>query len=245
MSICKALTSSTSEKQTTLTSYIKQTHVKSPSPTTQLKKCDISNLSPPDIEPHQKKANMNIEEHRKDITSMPLKQCIGITTSFKENTSRPPEQEMNLSNGTISHQVVTNNDDGAYSTPSVENTQLPSSIVNNIVQPLIQEMRLLKDSVHNDYAKLEGIISTQLKKRLNKIELTQLGNNVIISGMQEQPWEGYTMTKERVYKTIASAMGGSNLEETMKDTRKIDITCCTRIGKYHLNCPRPISITFS
>ena len=68
---------------------------------------------------------------------------------------------MNLNNGTISHQVVANNDDGTYSTPSVENTQLPSSIVNNIVQPLIQEMRLLKDSVHNDYAKLEGIISTQ------------------------------------------------------------------------------------
>ena len=144
MSICKALTSSTSEKQTTLTSYIKQTHVKSPNPTTQLKKCDISNLSPPDIDPHQKKANMN-EEHQKDITSMPLKQCTSITTSFKENTSRPLEQEMNLTNGTISHQVVTYNDDGTYSTPSVENTQLPSSIVNNIVQPLIQEMRLLKD----------------------------------------------------------------------------------------------------
>ena len=106
-------------------------------------------------------------------------------------------------------------------------------------------MRVLKDSVHSDYAKLEGIISTQqmtiarleslistqqqeligdisnkmentnsqilncleenhllwkenheLKERLNKIELTQLGNNVIISGMQEQPWEGYTTTKE-------------------------------------------------
>ena len=117
-------------------------------------------------------------------------------------------------------------------------------------------MRLLKDSVHNDYAKLEGIICTQqttiarlestistqqhelssnlsdkmektnsqivdcleenhllwkenheLKEILNKIELTQLGNNVIISGMEEQPWEGYTTTKERVYKTIASAMG--------------------------------------
>ena len=145
-------------------------------------------------------------------------------------------------------------------------------------------MRVLKDSVHNNYTKLEGIISTQqmtiarlessiltqqrelssdisdkmektnsqilncleenfllwkenheLKKRLNKIELTQLGNNVIISGMQEQPWEGYTTTKERVYETIASAMGGDNLEETMKDARKIDITCCTRIGKYQLN----------
>ena len=84
----------------------------------------------------------------------------------------------------------------------------------------------------------------RLKERLNKIELTQLRNNVIISGIQEQPWEGYSMTKERVYETIASAMGEENLEETMKEARKKDITCCTRIGTYQLNHPRPISVTF-
>ena len=85
----------------------------------------------------------------------------------------------------------------------------------------------------------------ELKERLNKIELTHIGNNVIISEMQEQPWKGYTMTKESMYETIASVMGGDNLEETMKDARKIDITCCTRIGKYQLNRPRPISVTFN
>ena len=31
----------------------------------------------------------------------------------------------------------------------------------------------------------------------------------------------------------------------MKVARKIDITCCTRIGKYQLNQPRPISVTFN
>ena len=62
--------------------------------------------------------------------------------------------------------------------------------------------------------------------------------------MQEQPWEGYSMTKERVYETIASTMGGENLEEIMKEARKIDITCCTRIGTYQLNHPRLISVTF-
>ena len=88
---------------------------------------------------------MNTEEDQKDITSMPPKQCTGITTPFKESTSRPVEQEMNPSNGITSHLADANSDDGAYSTPSLENTQLPSSLVNNIVQPLIQEMRVLKD----------------------------------------------------------------------------------------------------
>ena len=83
---------------------------------------------------------MNTEEHQKDITSMPPKQCTGITTSFKESTSIPVEQEMNPSNGITSHQAAANSDDGAYSTSSLGNTQLPSSFVNNLVQPLIQEM---------------------------------------------------------------------------------------------------------
>ena len=104
---------------------------------------------------------------------------------------------------------------------------------NSQILDCLEENRLLWKENH------------ELKERLNKIELTQLGNNVIINGMQEQPWEGYTMTKERVYETIASVMGGNNLEETMKDATKIDITCCTRIGKYQLNQPRPISVTFN
>ena len=55
---------------------------------------------------------------------------------------------------------------------------------------------------------------------------------MIITGVQEQPWEGYSTTKERVLETIATAMGGNQLEETMKEARKIDISCCSRIGKY-------------
>ena len=72
-----------------------------------------------------------------------------------------------------------------------------------------------------------------------------MGNNVIITGVQEQPWEGYSTTKERVLEIIAQAMGGDQMEEAMKEVRKIDISCCSQIGKYQLNHPRPISATFS
>ena len=53
----------------------------------------------------------------------------------------------------------------------------------------------------------------ELKERLMKIELAQLVNNVIISSMQEQPWENYETTKDRVIDTIAAAMGGEDKEE--------------------------------
>ena len=75
-----------------------------------------------------------------------------------------------------------------------------------------------------------------LKKRLTKIELAQLGNNVIIRGMQEQRWKSFSMTKDRVYNTIAAAMGGDDLAATLLEAEKIEISYCNRIGPYQLNC---------
>ena len=84
----------------------------------------------------------------------------------------------------------------------------------------------------------------ELKDQLTKIELRQLGNNVIINGMDEQPWECYETTKERVYDTIAAAMGIQDKNEAMVEARKIEISCCSRTGRYQLNKPRPISVMF-
>ena len=84
----------------------------------------------------------------------------------------------------------------------------------------------------------------ELKERLMKIELAQLGNNLIISGMQEQPWENYETKKDRVIDTIAAAMGGKDKEEARTQAKKVEISCCSRIGQYKLNKLRPISVTF-
>ena len=55
-------------------------------------------------------------------------------------------------------------------------------------------------------------VNENLKEHLTQIELAQLENNVIISGMQEQPWETYDTTKKRVIDTIVAAMGGEDQE---------------------------------
>ena len=49
--------------------------------------------------------------------------------------------------------------------------------------------------------------NSELCERLTRIEVTQLGNNIILSGMPEAPWERYETTKERVVEAIASTMG--------------------------------------
>ena len=175
-----------------------------------------------------------------------------------------------------------------------------SRVLKDLVGPIVQEVRELKESVHSDYnklynnyskldgsySKLEDIITSQqqiisklettisttqkevadnltlkieentanikayirenkrlskenieLKDRLTKIELSQIGNNVIISSMQEQSWENYATTKERVCDIIVATMGGEDRSAVLQEARKIEITCCSRIGHYQLNKP--------
>ena len=52
------------------------------------------------------------------------------------------------------------------------------------INQLLEENRLLK---HENISLRECII---------KIEVAQMGNNIILSGMPEQPWEAYNTPKE-------------------------------------------------
>ena len=85
---------------------------------------------------------------------------------------------------TKSKQHDTKDDDHIVTNPIV-NSQVPSKLIGNIVEPLILEMRLLKDSVHDGYAKLEGIISNQqatIAKLETSITTQQFELNKDISG---------------------------------------------------------------
>ena len=49
-----------------------------------------------------------------------------------------------------------------------------------------------------------------LKERLDQIEINQLGNNLIITGIPENTWESYSHTRQRVTDTIAASIGTKN-----------------------------------
>ena len=84
----------------------------------------------------------------------------------------------------------------------------------------------------------------QQSEMSGEIEMSALENNVIITGIQESPWEKYEMTKQCVYDTITSAMCGSSdiTAEALSAARGVDIISCLRMGKYQLNRARPISV---
>ena len=91
--------------------------------------------------------------------------------------------------------------------------------------------------------------NTSLLERINKIEMTQLGNNVMITGLTEQQWKPYDTTKKCVHETITATLTTSldvtDKAEALKEAEEVDIMCCTQVGRYKMNSCRPISVTFA
>ena len=72
-----------------------------------------------------------------------------------------------------------------------------------------------------------------LRERVGKIETIQLSNNIIITGIPEQPYETYEKTKQHIYNTVATALLASDptLEDkALSEAKLIDIVYCLRIG---------------
>ena len=68
----------------------------------------------------------------------------------------------------------------------------------------------------------------ELGEWVNKIETTQLSNNIIISGIPEQPFKTYEKTKQRIYNTFASAIQAADPSMTtsaLDKAMKVDIVC--------------------
>ena len=87
--------------------------------------------------------------------------------------------------------------------------------------------------------------NSKLKSRLDKLEQDHLINNVIITGIQEGPYEQYSTTILRVQEMIAETIKSGNAAHDLETAKAIDIVSCKRVGKYRHNYPRSISITFA
>ena len=80
---------------------------------------------------------------------------------------------------------------------------------------------------------------------MEALEQNQLTNNVILTGVQEGPFQPYSTTKLRVHEMIAATIASGNSEDDLNEAQKVYITNCNRVGKFRHNYSRPISITFT
>ena len=126
-------------------------------------------------------------------------------------------------------------------TLTIQSTDLSKKVQSQMenqskeINKLKEENRLLKKE--NNY----------LTECINKIESTQLSNNIIVTGISEQPWEKYEMTKQHIHKIIATALSNSNsksIEENTSEANDMVISYCNHVGVFKLNQARPISVSF-
>ena len=68
--------------------------------------------------------------------------------------------------------------------------------------------------------------NNELKLRLDKIEQGQLRNNVLITGIQEGPYEQYNTTKLRIQEMIALTINSGNAAQDLETAKSMDITDC-------------------
>ena len=102
--------------------------------------------------------------------------------------------------------------------------------------------KIISITAENVQLKKENL---ELREWLSCIKTQQMRNNIVINGMAETKWEPYEVTKTRVYETIASTLPIGDLKSAMEEAKKVDLVCCSRIGRYQMNRARPISVTLS
>ena len=126
-------------------------------------------------------------------------------------------------------------------TLTVQNMDL-SKKVQSQMENQCEEISKLKEE--NMLLKKEN---KYLAECINKIESTQLSNNIIVTGIAEQPWEKYEMTKQCIHEIIATALSNSNsksIEENIPEANEIIISYCNHVGVFKLNQACPISVSF-
>ena len=117
---------------------------------------------------------------------------------------------------------------------STATADLVTKIESNLLQ--LMNIALENQNLHKE--------NKELWDRLTKVESTQLSNNIIITGIQQGPFEPYHTTKLGVYEMITTTNDSGDKQADLETAKKVEITGCSRVGKYRHNRTSPISVTF-
>ena len=201
-----------------------------------------SQLSPADDDQQTKKqnTNANIDEH---VSSTNYAQLLDPLLSQFKSLRESVENKV----GSLEQAIQQQRKEMAEELHKIETSLIQHK--EELTQQFKNDIQENKDNIshlviENTSLKKEN---ATLKERLNQIEQNQLKNNVIITGIPEQPWETYNTTKQRVIDTIASAVKSNSDKERQVNSavaQNTEITYCTRIGRYRPGFCRPISVTF-
>ena len=221
---------STFNKFQKITKFTRKT-TKSQEPSVPVKR-PISPSSTPSIERDPKQ--LNIMDHsgpdtskegntNKHITEMTVVENPPSTTEAKnsqalEKALGPLVAEFKLLRESV-NTVHTDYTD-LKNTISKQRDEIKNELITKIDK---NTTKLVEISQENKTLRKEN---ESLKSRLDRIEQSQLMNNVVITGIPEGPYEQYSITKLRVQEMIAITIDSGNRDDDLNKAKEIDITSC-------------------
>ena len=110
---------------------------------------------------------------------------------------------------------------------------------HNNIGNLANDNKVLSHKVHQ----LEQE-QNKLKNKIDSIENHTLSNCITIKGIPEENGEDIGSLKEKVYYELSKTIDARTERDQMKLANKMIIVKCKRIGRFHRNRSRPISIEF-
>ena len=206
-------------------------------------------LSPLESSHQQKKPNIQTSstppslpmDNKKDIHSDDLdatKLADAAQTAIKEATA-PILSEIQLLRETVHSD---------YKKLHTNYTELKDSITsksNKVAESLNKKIDANTEKITQmiDENRLLWRENASLKDCVSSLELNQVWNNIIISGILESKWEPYDTTVARVHDTIAAAISTGDIDQALEEARSIEIVCCNWTGRYQMGRLWPISVT--
>ena len=225
----------TSERNQKITNFISKSNSNSQG---NILKCPISPSSSDPSERKIKRSNIEINPNSPTMsTHQSIQGLDGIESNTTLNQALGPLiSEFRLLRESVEtvHQDYTD----LKQTISKQKEDIKQDLTDKIEKNTSQLIEINKE---NKVLRKEN---NELKSRLDQIEQSQLTNNVILTGIPEGPYEQYSITKLRVQEMIAHTIGSGDINDDLEKAKAIEITRCSRVGKFRHNNARPISITF-
>ena len=203
----------------------------------------ISNLSPPTSSPNVKWYNMDNQREKHLLTASECNDAAELDpiASAAENASLQK---------TLGPLIT----EFCYLRESVDTMHVNyTDLKQTIAKQTSTTTQDLSRKIESNAKQLTGITvrnkslrkeNKELQDRLTKLESVQLSNNIIITGIQEGPFEPYHTTKLRVQEMIASTIDSADITTDLETAKKVEITGCSRVRKYRHDRARPVSVTF-
>ena len=240
----KSSKESTESPKTTIKKFFKEECKKAPSASTPL---SAKKRSPPSASKPQPKRRNKQESESEDseVNSSDNEDSLSEEEyNKKEQISLSPE--LVLLKDVLRAEIKSELDRSIDTKLEPLQTSLNSLVAKSTQSPISAPSSQLREE--NLSLKIQCLKAERennaLKLRVRQLERTLKENNLVFTGLRENPWETCSTTYEKIHRVISNTMTGTN-KEKLEKAKKIGIINATRIGKYKQDRGRPICVKFS